>query len=395
VAKVCIAGPSRRFFSGVSAFTIRLSNALSGNNRVCALLIRNLLPRFLYPGKSNVGREDFCLDFLPGIEKFDGLDWNSPLSWYRGWRFLRREKPEAIIFQWWSSSAAHLWLFFALLNRFSLKPTLLLEMHEIVDPLEGSLLPVRIYSRLATRLLVRNMQAFIVHSEAVKQELTRLYRIHPNKIHVIPHGVYDSYVQDYPQDSARKKLGLGHGFVLLYFGMIRKYKGIPALIEAFNGLAEEIARESWLVIAGEDWGDEKGLAEMVGSSPYRSRIIFRPQFVPDPQVPLYFVAADVVVLPYHRTAGSGVAGLAVAFGKPLVISDLPGTRESLKDYLGAYFVPAGDPACLKKQIESLFRLWKEGNGMNYQVPDSLDWEHLAKKYQQVIDAAVIKRGMTN
>jgi len=385
VAKICIVGPSKKFFSGVSAFTIRLSNALSAGNEVCVLLLRNLLPGFLYPGKNNVGRTDYSSDFQPDIKRFEGLDWNSPLSWLRGIRFLRREKPAVVILQWWTSSVAHLEAFLSLVNRLGVRASLILEMHEIIDPLEASLLPVRLYSRCMTRLLFRDMQAFIVHSAAIKEQLIKLYRIPPEKIFVIPHGVYDSYVQDYPQNAAREKLGLGDGFIILYFGMIRKYKGIPRLIEAFNRLPAEMALNSFLVIAGEDWGDEKGLADLAASSPYAGRIVFRPQFVPDGAVPLYFKAADVVALPYLRTAGSGVVALAVAFGKPVVISDIEGIRETLKDYRGAILVPEGAAEGFARELEMVYRRWQKGEKLAYKVPPSLEWAYLKNEYQKVID----------
>jgi len=385
VAKICVVGPSKKFFSGVSAFTIRLSNALSAGNEVCVLLLRNLLPGFLYPGKNNVGRTDYLLDFKPEIKRFEGLDWNSPFSWFRGIRFLRRENPRVMILQWWTSSVAHLEVFLSLANRLGGHARLILEMHEIVDPLEASLPPVRLYSRCMTRLLIRNMRAFIVHSAGVKEQLSLLYRIPAEKIFVIPHGVYDSYVQSYPQSVAREKLGLGKGFIILYFGMIRKYKGIPNLVEAFNRLPPEIAINSQLVIAGEDWGDEKDLAAKVESSNYRERILFRPGFVPDGEVPLYFTAADVLALPYLRTAGSGVAALALAFGKPVLISEMEGIREALKDYRGAFLVPGGSVEGFARELEALYHRWQKGEKLAYKVPPSLEWAYLKSEYQKVID----------
>ena len=100
MARVCIIGPSKRFFSGISAYTICLTNALSKGNDASALLLRNLLPKFLYPGKGQIGRIDHSLQFAPGIMSFDGMDWNSPFSWLKAYRFLRQQKPQVIIMQW-------------------------------------------------------------------------------------------------------------------------------------------------------------------------------------------------------------------------------------------------------------------------------------------------------
>ena len=177
MAKICIVGPSIKYFSGISAYTIRLANGLSVSNRVSVVLIRNLLPRFLYPGKHQVARQDHLINFRPEIKTFDGLDWNSPPSWLRAYRFLAREQPDVLIMQWWSSSVAHLELFLALANRWKLKSRLILEMHEILDPLEAANLPVRLYSRAMGKLIMSSVDAFIVHSASVKEQAVQTYRL--------------------------------------------------------------------------------------------------------------------------------------------------------------------------------------------------------------------------
>ena len=132
--KICIMGPSTKFFSGLSAYTICLANALSKSNNVSVALLRNSLPRFLYPGKRHVGRRDYLLDFASEIRAYDGLDWNSPLSWIGAYLLVRRQEPEVIIVQWWTSSVVHMQLFLAIANRLGTRAKLILEVHEIVDP---------------------------------------------------------------------------------------------------------------------------------------------------------------------------------------------------------------------------------------------------------------------
>jgi hypothetical protein len=81
MSKITIVGPSKKFFSGISAYTICLANALSQKHTVSAVMLDNLLPRFLYPGKKNVGRSDYTLELAPDIHTYEGMDWNSPSSW--------------------------------------------------------------------------------------------------------------------------------------------------------------------------------------------------------------------------------------------------------------------------------------------------------------------------
>jgi len=384
--KICIIGPSRKFFSGLSAYTICLANALSKYNDVSVVLLRRLLPEFLYPGRGNLGRDDSSLSFLPDIAICDGMDWHSPLSWIKAYRFVKQQRPGVIVMQWWTSSVAHMQLFLAIANRLRTGAKLVLEMHEIVDTLEESILPIRLYSRVMGKLLISQADGFVVHSSSVKKQVAQVYRINDRRIAVIPHGLYDVYYKDIDKQAAKRELGIKESFTILCFGMIRKYKGVPYLVEAYNRLPQEIALCSRLVIAGEDWGDETTLGGMIDSSPYKEQITYSPGFVPDSMVPQYFSAADVVVLPYLRTAGSGVANIAMAYGRPIVTSDLDTMRECLTGYEGAIFVPVADSQAIADRLVELHTHQKSGVSLLYGAPEST-WDEVALRYARMVDRA--------
>ena len=274
-------------------------------------------------------------------------------------------------------------LFLALVNRLRIKAGLILEMHEVVDPLEESILPIRLYSRIMGRLLMRRADAFVVHASSVKDQVTRIYGLKEDRVFVIPHALYDVYYQNCDKQVARDDLGISEEFVILYFGLIRKYKGVPCLVEAFNKLPPDIALHSRLVIAGEDWGDETSLDDMVDSSPYKEQITYKPQFVPEEMIPKYFSAADVVVLPYLRTAGSGVANIAMAYGRPLIISDLEVLRESFIHYKGAMFTPIGDSAAIAERLMQIYSEHKSGKPLIYKSPRNT-WDEIARQYEQIM-----------
>lgn len=382
--RICIVGSSKKFFSGISAYTIVMANAFAEQgHKVSAVLLRNLVPLFLYPGRDRVGKGEYLLDFRPGIEVYNGLDWNAPASWYGAFRFLDKQKPDAIIMHWWTSSVAHMQLLLALKKRLSSRQApLILEMHEVVDTLEEKIAPIRLYSRIAGRALLRLGEAYIVHSSEAKEAIVATYKIEPDKVHIIPHGPYNMY-NHVDRQEARKRLKV-NGFTILYFGMIRQYKGMPILIKAFSQLPAAIANNSHLVIAGEDWGDDPELYPALNSSPYRERILFQPGFIPDELVPVYFAAADVVVLPYLRTCGSGVASIAVAQGKPIITSDLATMREYLAEYREAGFCRAGDVVSLRDMLGWAYRQWQE-NGWHQQTNQpGLTWQDITNKYGQII-----------
>jgi len=383
-ARLLVVGPSTKFYSGLSAYTICLANALSKYNDVSVVLLRKLLPEFLYPGRGNVDRDDCSLSFLPDIAICDGMDWYSPLSWIQACRFVKQQKPEAVVMQWWTSSVAHMQLFLAITNRLRTGAKLILEMHETVDTLEESILPIRLYSRVMGKLLISQADGLVVHSNAVKKSIAQVFRINDRRIAVIPHGLYDVYYKRIDKQAAKRELGIKESLTILCFGMIRKYKGVPYLVEAFNRLPREIALCFRLVIAGEDWGDETTLGGMIDSSPYKGQITYSPGFVPDSMVPQYFSAADVVVLPYLRTAGSGVANIAMAYGRPIITSDLDTMRECLAGYAGAIVVPVADSQAIAERLMELHAQHKSGMPLLYGVLGS-NWNEIALGYGKVID----------
>jgi len=379
-----VVGPSTKFYSGLSAYTICLANALSKYNDVSVVLLRKLLPEFLYPGRGNVGRDDCSLSFLPDIAIYDGMDWYSPLSWIQACRFIKQQKPEAVVIQWWTSSVAHMQLFLTITNRLTTRAKLVFEMHETVDTLEESILPVRLYSRVMGKILISQADSLVVHSNAVKKSIAQVFRINDRRITVIPHGLYDVYYKHIDKQAAKRDLGIKESFTILCFGMIRKYKGVPYAVEAFNRLPPEVALCSRLIIAGEDWGDNASLGGMIDSSPYERQITYRAGFVPDSMIPQYFSAADVVVLPYLRTAGSGVANIAMAYGRPIVTSDLDTMRECLAGYAGAIFVPVADPQAIAERLMELHAQHKSGMPLLYGVPGS-NWDEIALGYEKMVD----------
>lgn len=380
--KICIVGSSKYFFSGITAHTIFLANALSKDNEVSVILLRKLLPQFLYPGKKHIARDDYAIDFLDRVDCYKGMDWNSPLSWFRAYQFLKQHKPDALIMLWWTSSVAHMQLFLALANRLKIGAKLILEMHETIDPLEERILPIRLYSRIAGKLLIRMADAFTAHSTSAKNQIVQIYGINEDKIFVKPFGLYENYKHDYDKDLAKKELGVEEKFVILSFGSIRKYKGISYLVKAFSALPESIANSSRLVIAGEDWGDDE-LGNLVESSPYKHKITFNSNFVPDDMIPKYFSAADVVVLPYLKTSGSAVAHIAMAYGRPIITSDLETMRECLEAYQGAMFAPVGDSSAIRKRLLEIYEKHSSGEAMRYHPPKNT-WDKIARGYEDII-----------
>ncbi len=376
-ASICIVGPSQRFTSGISYYTIGLANALSSHNRVSVVCFRNLLPKILFPGRAHVGRNISDLEFTQDVTVFDGMDYNNPLTWWRAYRFLRKQHPDVIILQWWTSSVAHLHLIIKIMN-FFLDARLVIEFHEVVDPLEENFLPIRWYSRTTGRLLRRGVDGYITHSSSDQKLVAERYHIDPDTIKVIPHALYDQYSRIDKID-AKKKLSIKEEFVILSFGLIRNYKGIPYLISAFEELPDDIIRNSRLMIVGEIWDDRESLLRQIDGSKYNDNITLIDEYIPDDRIPLYFSAADTVVLPYTRASQSGIAHIAMCFGTSIIVSKVGGLAESMAGYEGTVFVPPCDVSAITVAIESQYKLPKLFN------PPERRWNDTAIMYQELID----------
>jgi len=379
--RIAILGPSPRFLSGISYFTMRLANALAPGNQVTAVLFRKMLPARLFPGWRRVGSDITELDFVPGVRVEEILDWYNPLTWATASRTLRN--ADVIILEWWTSSVAHMYFALGLMNR--RKVPVVIEFHEVVDPLEQSILPIRYYSRLMGTLIRRQAVRYVVHSEADRSLIRTHYRIPGKDITIIPHGLYDQY-SIIGQDEARKTLGFAEKNIILFFGLLRPYKGVPALIRAFEQLPGPLRSESRLVIAGEAWEDQESVM-MAKSSPYAAQITVIDRYVEDREISLLFSASDLLVIPYTRASQSGVAHIAMAYGLPVVASEVGGLVESLGPYQGTTFTRPGDIQGISEGIVRAL-----SGKARYPVPEELRWGRVAERWEELCGALVRGEG---
>lgn len=376
--RVCVVGSGTRFLSGITVYTYRLANALAGSHRVSAILMRQLLPTRLYPGRERVGSDLSALRFDPSVRHFDGVDWFWVPSIVRALRLLLRERPDVMIFQWWSGTVFHTYLLLALVGRL-LGARVVVEFHEVLDTGEANIPAARVYVRAIAPAIIGLASGFVVHSDADRELLEQHYPIHGRPVALIPHGPYEHYASDggvapireAPQDACN----------LLYFGVIRWYKGLEDLVEAFDMLEPEQAERMWLTVVGETWEDYTAPAEMIARSRYRERITFVNRYIADHEVSAYFAGADAVVLPYRRASSSGPLNVAVGHGMPVVVTDLTSLRDTVGGYEGAVTVPPSDPPALARALVRVSEL----RGRTF--AHSYSWDDTTERYGRLLEEA--------
>ena len=200
-------------------------------------------------------------------------------------------------------------------------------------------------ARAATRRLLSRMDAVVVHYEAgarlVNEELGG-----EGRVHVIPHGAFEYLTRLPDERPLPEELAAVEEPVILCFGLVRPYKGVDVLLEAFSSLG---GAELWIV--GMPRMPLEPLKSLAAKAQGRVRFVSR--FVPDHELPAFFRRADLVVLPYREVDQSGVLFSALAFGKPLVLSAVGGFVEVAERHGAGRLVPPGDPVALASALGDL------------------------------------------
>lgn len=196
------------------------------------------------------------------------------------------------------------------------------------------------------RRLLSRFDAVVTHSEFGAARLRDEVGLDPGRVRVIPHGAFD-YLTDLPDERPLPSDLAGvERPVILFFGLLRPYKGIDVLLEAFR---EVEGAELW--IAGMPRMPVEPLHEAAARA--SGTVRFVPRFISDPEIPAVMRRADVVVLPYREIEQSGVLYTALAFGKPLVLSSVGGFTEVAEDHSAARLVAPGDAAGLATALNEL------------------------------------------
>jgi glycosyltransferase involved in cell wall biosynthesis len=338
-------GSGRHFLSGISYYTHELALALSERSQIAVILMRQLIPTRFYPGKFRVGNDLSGLTYPGGIHVFDGVDWFWGSRILRCLAFLRSQAPDIVILEWWTGAVLHTYLLLALVAR-TMGARIVIEFHEVQDVGEQEIPFVSRYVSLIFPLLLRLTSGSVVHSTYDRDALQTRFGRRLGPVATLPHAPYSFPWFAVKPASAVRPSGPTQ---LLYFGVIRPFKGVDDLINAFGSLSPEDAQQFHLTIVGETW-EGCDVSPLVNACPYRELINFVNRYVHDQELNDYLNRADVVVLPYHRSSSSGPLSLAMGFGLPVVVSHVGGLTEAAAGYDGVIFFTPKDVPALRDAI---------------------------------------------
>ncbi|NDK56760.1 glycosyltransferase [Pontibacter fetidus] len=327
--KVVIVGPAHPLRGGgMATFNERLARAFQENGDEVEIVTFSLqYPSFLFPGKSQYSDEPAP----EGLRIKVLINSVNPISWLKTGNYIRKQKPDLVIFRYWLPFMGPALGTIARIIR-SNNYSRILAITDNVVPHEKRPGDVPF-----TKYFLRSCHGFVTMSRSVQQELQYFEPTKPNLY--LAHPLYDNFGAIETKAEACAALGLDPNYsYLLFFGFIRAYKGLDLLLQAMADARLQSRKDIKLIVAGEFYEDAAPYRKLIESNSLQDQLILRTDFIPNAEVRHYFCAADLVVQPYKHATQSGVTQVAYHFNKPMVVTNVGGLAELVPDGEVGYVV---------------------------------------------------------
>ena len=342
---IVIIGPAHPLRGGLASFNERLAKEFIAQNHPTSIYTFSLqYPSFLFPGTTQFSSEAAPKDLKinPCIHSVN------PFNWIKVGRKLKKQKPDLIIVRYWLPFMGPcLGSILRIVKR---------NHHTKIICIADNIIPheKRIGDHAFTRYFIKPIDAFITMSQKVLNDLT-LFHVKKPAVFV-PHPLYDNFGVKISQFEAREKLGIEQEIpVVLFFGFIRKYKGLDLLFQAIKIINDTSTKKTAIefLIAGEFYEDRGPYEEMIRELGIEKSLIMRTDFIPDSEVKNYLCAADVVIQPYKNATQSGVTPLAYHFEIPMIVTNVGGLPALVPDNIVG-LITEPNPVSIAQKINEFF-----------------------------------------
>jgi glycosyltransferase involved in cell wall biosynthesis len=327
---------------GIATFNERLAKEfLSAGNRVSIFSFSLQYPGFLFPGTSQ-----FTTDPAPiGLDIHTRINSINPINWLSVGNEIKNLQPDLVVVRYW--------LPFMAPCLGSILRIIKKNRHTQIVCIADNIIPhePKPWDSLFTKYFVKPVDAFITMSEKV---LTDLAKFAPGKpARFIAHPLYDNFGEKISRDAARNQLKMdSNDSIVLFFGFIRKYKGLDILLDAIKILQAKMPAVK-LLVAGEFYDNPKQYEEQIAKLNIKDQLILHTHFIADSEVKYYLCAANVVVQPYRTATQSGVTPLAYHFEIPMIVTNVGGLPEMVpNDKVGLIAEP--NAASIAQKIADFF-----------------------------------------
>ena len=335
--KIVVLGPAHPYRGGLATIMMTMAREMqSRGDEVKVYTFSLQYPSLLFPGKSQTVDTPVPNDLH--IERV--MNTCNPLNWVALGNRLRREAPDMILMKYWTPFMAPCFGTIARIARKNGKTKVICQIDN-VEPHEHHLI-----DKPFNRYYLGAVDGFVYMSEQVGGEL-KAYTSAPAIFS--PHPMFENFGERVERNEACEKLGIDSRFrYLLFFGLIRDYKGLDMLLEAFESIKDDSLR---LLVAGEFYNDKeqyRAALDRLGD-----RVVLHDHFIADNDVAAYFSVADALVLPYRTATQSGVTQIAYNFSVPMIVTRVGGLPEIVADgKVGLVCEPTVDG--IRKAIEQLY-----------------------------------------
>jgi glycosyltransferase involved in cell wall biosynthesis len=374
MSKVVIIGPAYPLRGGLATFNHRLAKEFIMHGDECSIFSFSLqYPSFLFPGTSQYASGPAPDD----IKVHTVINSVNPFNWVKIGNRLAKEKPDIIVVRFWIPFMGP--ALGTILRRVRKNHhTKIVCIADNISPHEK-----RPGDKGFTSYFVKSVDAFITMSEKVMNDLKQIEKVKPAQL--VAHPLYDNFGEIVSKDEARKKLNINVNIpVILFFGFIRKYKGLDILFEAMSDTRIKAAGIK-LLVAGEFYEDKDSYMNQVKKLGIEDQLILRTEFIADNEVQYYLSAADVVIQPYRNATQSGVTPLAYHFEKPMIVTNVGGLP-SLVPHEKVGLVAEPEPKAIADAILRFYDL-----GEDYFIPhlriekQKYSWANLVSSIKTLAD----------
>ena len=325
--KIIIVGSAHPYRGGLASFSERLASEFVAEGHDVEIVTFTLqYPSFLFPGKTQ-----FTDSPKPQLDIVRRINSTNPFNWMKVGREIRDKNADMVIFCYWMSFMAPSFGKIARIVHRNGKTKCIALVHNMI-PHEQNIL-----DKILPPYFVKSMDGFIALSKSVADDIGKFDKHNKPKT-FSPHPIYDHYGTLLERNDALQQLGLDQNCkYVLFFGLVRAYKGLDLLLQAF---ADSRIKESniKLIVAGEFYQDENIYRKQISDLGIEDKIIIHNEFIPDNKVNLYFSAADIIAQTYKSATQSGVTQIAFHFEKPMLVTNVGGLGEIVIDRKSGYVV---------------------------------------------------------
>lgn len=326
--KIIIVGTSHPYRGGIAAFTDRLATEFVREGVDIEVVTFKLqYPSFLFPGKTQYS-DAKAPEGLSIARKVNSIN---PLNWIKVGKEIRKKNPDIVVFTYWMAFFAPCFGKIARVIKRNRHTKCIGLIHNMI-PHEKSIL-----DKMFPPYFVKAMDGFVALSKSVLNDIATVDKQNKPRVFT-PHPLYDHFGEIVSRDEAIRHLNLDPNYrYFLFFGLVRAYKGLDLLIDAF---ADARLRKFpvKLIVAGEFYEDPKPFLEQIEKYGLQDSVIIQNQYISDDDVKYYFNTSDIVVQPYKSATQSGVTQIAYHFEKPMLVTNVGGLGEIIPNGIAGYVV---------------------------------------------------------